>query len=178
MLAILQSKKGKDTSNSTTSNQHLNLDQILVEVFPQSSTSPSSHAQDIFIEINKAEPVKLVDMPGIATSTDRKIINDAATYLQDTYPEMFKPSQRCRPPHLNVDNLRDAIFASGLLKKHKIRSKKALVKWILGKNEELAEKYDDDGEASNRDGDVKKSSLDKARKFDFYLGLDLSWLNQ
>jgi len=42
----------------------LNLNQILVEVFP--STSSDDHAQDIFTIINKAEPVKLVDMPGVA----------------------------------------------------------------------------------------------------------------
>ena len=179
MLAILQAKQSKDQNikddddDENSNNNIFNLDQILVEVFPQSQSSSPSHAQDIFIEINKAEPVKLVDMPGVAKSADRKIINDAASHLEETYPEMFKPSQRCRSPHLNVDNLRDAIFAAGILKKHKIRSKTALIKWILERNEQLALKYDTD----NENDEVGRKDVEKARKFDFYLGLDLAWLN-
>ncbi len=192
MLAILDAKKAASasasasaTTSATTSikedgNHQLNLDEILVEVFPQKPTSPPSHAQDLFVEINKAEPVKLVDMPGVAKKTDRKVINDAATYLSDTYPEMFKPSQRCRPPHLNIDNLRDAIFASGLLKKHNIKSKTALLKWILEKNAELGKKYaagSEKGGGASASG-LNKTALEKARKFNFYLGLDMTWLHQ
>mmetsp|Transcript_7093 Transcript_7093/g.10807 ORF Transcript_7093/g.10807 Transcript_7093/m.10807 type:complete len:218 (-) Transcript_7093:365-1018(-) len=180
MLAILESKKIPSTStndkeSSNNSNDQLDLDEILVEVFPQKSTSPPSHAQDLFVEINKAEPVKLVDMPGVAKRTDRKIINDAATYLSDTYPDMFKPSQRCRPPHLNIDNLRDAIFASGLLKKHNIKSKSALLKWILEVNGEMGKKYQKETGGSV---EVNKNALEKAKKFNFYLGLELSWLHR
>jgi hypothetical protein len=57
MMTILQEK-------ANDGHLQLNLNQILVEVFP--STSSDDHAQDIFTEINKAEPVKLVDMPGVA----------------------------------------------------------------------------------------------------------------
>ena len=161
-------------------NDNLNfLDQILVEVFPQTPSSSATHAQDIFIEINKAEPVKLVDMPGVATrSTDRQVIHDVAIHLEEKYPEMFKPSQRYRAPHLNVDNLReDAIFASGLLKKHKIKSKTALVKWILARNEVLAVKHDNDND-DKKEGGTPNAGVVKARKYDFYLGLDSSELNQ
>jgi hypothetical protein len=175
MLAILQAKASKndhvDTHHSNN-NKHLDLNNILVEVFPQTPTSLPTHAQDIFIEINKAEPVKLVDMPGVASSVDRRIINDTATYLEEQYPEMFKPSQRCRPPHLNIDNLRDAIFASGLLKKHKITSKTALLKWVTKHNGDMKKKFQKDETL------VNNTALEKARKFDFYLGLDLTWLNQ
>ena len=173
MLAILESKKAKDDESIPNNNKDLNLDQILVEVFPQDSSSSTTHAQDIFIEINKAEPVKLVDMPGVAKSGDRRIINEAATFLEEQYSDMFKPSQRCRPPHLNVDNLRDAIFASGLLKRHKIKSKTSLLKWILQKNDELAMKYAKEGSTS----EVNETALKKAKKYDFYLGLDMTWLN-
>ena len=57
MMTILQEK-------ANDGHLQLNLNQILVEVFP--STSSDDHAQDIFTIINKAEPVKLVDMPGVA----------------------------------------------------------------------------------------------------------------
>jgi len=179
MLAILESEKNKanknNTETTTNNNNHLNLDQILVEVFPQYPSSSSTHAQDIFIEINKAEPVKLVDMPGVASNLDRRIISDAAMHLQDVYSEMFKPSQRCRSPHLNVDNLRDAIFAAEVLKKGQIKSKTALVKWMLQKNEEMKVKY---SSTSGNKEDTNKAALEKAKKFDFYLGMDLTWLHQ
>ncbi len=173
MLAILESKKTNENS-TTSSNQELNLDQIMVEVFPQKATSSPTHAQDIFIEINKAEPVKLVDMPGVAKTTDRRIINDAATYLEETYPEMFKPSQRCRAPHLNVDNLRDAIFASDILKKGQMKTKTTLIKWILQKNDEMRIKYAEDEVILS----TNQVALEKAKEFDFYLGLDMTWLHQ
>ena len=81
------------------------FDNILVEVYPQPVTSDGTegdaphvdHAQEIFTEVNKAEPVKLVDMPGVAKSSHRNIINEGATRLQERFPNMFSDSQRCRP---------------------------------------------------------------------------------
>lgn len=199
MLAILESKnkRKKQSSNNEEPNQNLDLDQILVEVFPQNPSSSTTHAKDIFVEINKAEPVKLVDMPGVAKSADRRIINDAALQLEEKFPDMFKASQRCHSPFVNIDNLRDAIFASGVLDRHKITSKTVLLKWILMKNDELAEKYDDTIEgdksviATGANASAVKltktalakertfqAALAKAKKFNFYLGLDSSWLHQ
>lgn len=176
MLTLLQEKKKDDAKIN------LILNQILVEVFPQSPTAATatatattavedSHAQDIFTEINKAEPVKLLDMPGVAKVSDRRIINEASSILQDTYPEMFKPSQRCRPPHLNVDNLRDAIFAAGIINKHNLKNHKALVSWILTQNEELGKKYQEECPSS-----ISVAALKKAKQYGFYLGLDSAWL--
>ena len=62
-------------------NAGIDFDRILVEVFPQPAmkTPPSpiddndnNHAQEIFTEINKGEPVKLVDIPG-TTKRDTSI---------------------------------------------------------------------------------------------------------
>jgi len=162
----------------------IDLDRVLVEVFPQPSSlnnddndndndndtiNTNNHAQEIFTEINKAEPVKLLDMPGIAKLSDRRIIDGAASTLLMTYPTMFKPSQKCRVPHLNVDNLRDAIFAAGVLKRHGMKSQKALVKWMMDSNEKMEEKY-------RRGGGEGGTAWDKARKHEFYLGLDMAWL--
>jgi len=172
MMTLLQEKKKDDAKIN------LILNQILVEVFPQSSTAATataavedSHAQDLFTEINKAEPVKLLDMPGVAKVSDRRIINEASSILQDTYPEMFKPSQRCRSPHLNVDNLRDAIFAAGIINKHNLKNHKALVSWILQQNEELGKKYQEECPSS-----ISVAALKKAKQYGFYLGLDSAWL--
>jgi len=167
MLTILQ-----DKSKNT-----MNLNEILVEVFPQShASSPSTLAEDLFIEINKAEPVKLVDMPRVAKSKDKDVIDEAASQLLEAYPEMFKPSQRCRPPHLNVDNLRDAIFTANILKNHSITSSSALYNWILKRNKELEKMYSKEEEAFKMG--VSPSALEKAKEFKFYIGLDLSWLHK
>ena len=164
MMTILQEKAPDGQAK-------LNFNQILVEVFPQSPSATDDHAQDIFTEINKAEPVKLVDMPGVAKIQHRRIINDASSDLHGNFPDMFKPSQRCRAPHLNVDNLRDAIFAAGIIEKHGFKSKNALLKWILEKNEEMGKKYRKEGSHSH-----PQSALTKTKKFGFFLGLDSSWL--
>lgn len=147
------------------------LDNLLVEVFT-SSAETKDFAEDIFVEINKSEPIKLVDMPGIAKAGDRKIITNAAAKLHEQYPDMFKPSQKCRVPHLNVDNLRDALFAAEVLKRHKLKSAAALTRWMQAQNEVLAAKYEEPDVADK----VNATALKKAKKFDFFLGLESSWL--
>ena len=175
MMAILQEKKEK------VDNSLLDLERILVEVFPNlDPKSRPKHAEDIFVEINKAEPVKLVDLPGVAKGSERKIIDGAADSLRSKYPDMFKPSQRCRAPHLNLDNLRDALFASDVLKRHSIKSDKALLNWMEEKNMEMAARFADQGANGSKTAskNVSKSALAKAEKFQFFLGLDSSWLYQ
>ena len=71
--------------------------------------------KEIFLEVNKAEPVKLVDLPGIAKTKDRYLINKVAESLRYRYTEMFSKSQKFISPHLNIDNFRDAIFASKII---------------------------------------------------------------
>lgn len=148
------------------------FDRILVEVFPQQEETDTDHAQNIFLEVNKAEPVKLVDLPGVAKKSHRVTINEGAARMKETYPDMFSPSQRCRAPHLNIDNLRDALFASNVIDRHSLKSPTALEAWMMGQNEALATKYQrEDAQKS-----VAKTAMKKAIEYDFYLGLDSSWL--
>ena len=42
---------------------------------------------------------------------------------------MFKPSTNCRPPHLNVDILRNEIHKAGLIGKLGIASGEELIRW-------------------------------------------------
>ena len=162
-MSILQEKKA--------SSEDFDLDRILVEVYVEKDHG-ESHAQDLFLEVNKAEPVKLVDMPGVAQGSVRKIISQGAERLSDRFPDMFKPSQRCRPPHLNIDNLRDALFASNVLTRHEIKSGTALEKWMLQQNDTLGERFSDPTERKN----VSKQALAKAEKFGFFLGLTSDWM--
>ena len=171
----------------------LDLENILVEVFlPQKKNNtdtvlidskkqqPAQEDQDdkaiIFTEINKAEPIKLLDLPGVTNKRTRDVIDYAANHFYNAFPEMFSPSQKCRAPHLNLDNLRDALFASEVITREKVGSGGELVKWMGKKNNELKEVYaNEDG----IDGDGKKVSenaLKKAKKHDFYLGLESTWL--
>ena len=165
MLKVLQDK-----------NADLNYEQILVEVFPfcdlDGTIDEAKLAEEIFSEVNKAEPVKLVDHPGIAKSSHRNIINDSAEFFEQTYPEMFRTSQRCRVPHLNIDNLRDALFASNVIERHSIKSSKALQTWMIEQNDILAKKY----QLEDAKHQLTDAALNKAKKFGFYLGLDSSWL--
>lgn len=149
----------------------VDLDNILVEVYPQQAYHDENHAEQIFIEVNKAEPVKLIDMPGIAKVSERNIISSAAERLLTKYPAMFSNSQRCRAPNLNIDNLRDELFAAKILSRHGIKSGAALEKWMLEQNELLAQK------AANQElqGSFSQSQLQKAKEYGFYLGLDKTW---
>merc|ERR1712192_67394 len=139
MMALMRKK-------SLSKNQiGFDLDKVLVEVFPDRKLASRSLAEDVFTDINKAEPIKLVDMPGVASVKDRKIITDAVDSLLKQYPEMFKTSQRCRAPHLNVDNLRDVLFSSDVLKRHSFLNSKELLEWITEKNAAIEEKLKKNG---------------------------------
>jgi hypothetical protein len=194
MMQVLLEKKL--TAELSTA---FDFDRILVEVYRQpkapgtsseeglnnqdnddASNNNDSYAQEIFLEVNKAEPVKLVDLPGVAKSSHRNIINAGASRLQEQFPNLFSDSQRCRPPHLNIDNLRDALFASNVLDRHNLKSAKALETWIMGQNDLLATKLAASSNSTGGDDEgpppgVSASAWSKAVEFDFYLGLDSSW---
>ena len=184
MFTILEGLK-KDTSNSF-------LEQIVVEVYskpPNSAASEASSesltsdqqdatmAKEIFMEINKAEPVKLVDIPGIVKGSERKMLNDAVDQLHDTYPEMFRTSTKCHPPHINMDNIRDAIFAANVMFRHKMKSTKQLYDWLVQQNTLLGQKYQSGKPSSDAAAGSQHSAkaLEKAMKHQFYLGLESSW---
>eukprot|EP00531_Pseudo-nitzschia_arenysensis_P010334 CAMPEP_0116128526 /NCGR_PEP_ID=MMETSP0329-20121206/7406_1 /TAXON_ID=697910 /ORGANISM="Pseudo-nitzschia arenysensis, Strain B593" /LENGTH=416 /DNA_ID=CAMNT_0003622669 /DNA_START=5 /DNA_END=1255 /DNA_ORIENTATION=- len=149
------------------------FENVLVEVYPaQEETNQDSQVQDIFVEVNKAEPVKLVDMPGVAKAKDRKIITEVAESLRQKYPDMFSESQRCRSPHLNIDNLRDALFASKIIDKHSLKTSKAMEDWIMKRNDMLESEFQEEENQKF----VNANALKKANRFKFYLGLESSWL--
>jgi hypothetical protein len=164
MMTVLLEKNVSD---------QLNLHQVLVEVYPHQPDKDL--ASELFVEINKAEPVKLVDMPGVAKKGDRKVITDAVARIQATFPDMFKPSQSCRSPHLNMDNVRDALFAADVLRKHAFKSTKSLEAWILSHNEALKEKYESNEELRAQ---LPTAAWAKADKYGFYLGLESGWYYQ
>lgn len=172
MMKILAEKKA----------QGIDLERVLVEVYPAPATDThdedgiSEYASEIFAEINKAEPVKSVDI--FANKGDRKILVGGVEALKERYPAMFSPSLRCRPPNVNVDNLRDGIFAANVLKDKGIKSPRALYEWLLQQNENLAQIY------TNPEKDfpikINEKALRKANTNGFYLGIDptYAWLSR
>ncbi|KAL3782043.1 hypothetical protein ACHAWO_000282 [Cyclotella atomus] len=202
MIALLaeEQRKLRETAGQHETKENeinelalLDLQKVLVEVFPQRARDDSVLVNDndlddkavIFTEINKAEPIKLLDLPGVATKQTRNIIDHAASHFHDSFPAMFSASQKCRAPHLNLDNLREALFASDIIKREKIGGGGELVKLMLKKNLELRVKYVDNNGVGEEDGEdgkqiykskVSDTALNKAKKHDFYLGLESIWL--
>jgi len=67
------------------------MGEILVEVYPQTS---EEQAAEIFTEINKAEPCKIVDLPQSgATPIEKKVIEDPDKELSRWVVESFSPAE-------------------------------------------------------------------------------------
>jgi hypothetical protein len=153
------------------------LERILVEVYSPMEDGP---IRGLFTEINRAEPVLLIDLPeGGASVDDNAVLTSAAEILRERYPSMFKPSHGCRPPHVNVDMLREQMHKAELISQHGIGSAEELVEWIEGRNAQLAarsvKEWDTAGRAKSSAAFQK--ALAKAHDQGLYIGLTWEWLN-
>jgi len=152
------------------------MTEILVELYPSGG---EEMAAEIFTEINKAEPCKLVDLPQSGVSESHKeIINGAAEKLRSKYSAMFKPSAACRTPHMNIDNLRDELFQAKVVSRYGFTTDDQLLQWLMDKNEALS-KIPKDLWAPRRRTRAKtlERALEKAEMQGFYLGLEWDWLD-
>ena len=104
----------------------------------------------------------------------------------ERYPQMFSPSTRCRPPHLNVDVLRDDLYQAKIVDRLQLRSSAELLAKIdathLAIGEQIKEEWaafvklpEDSKEAQAVDKKFKgkqyEQALKKATANSFYLGL-------
>ncbi|KAK3284212.1 hypothetical protein CYMTET_8127, partial [Cymbomonas tetramitiformis] len=136
--------------------------------------------------------VKLVDMPGVADAETRVALEGAVSALRDRFPEMFKASSRCKPPHLNIDNLKDHLFRADVMLRFELKSEKMLLDWLLEQNLRLAQQDDavwwsnwpsrkvkggtkDEQQIMEPTATFEKA-LAKARLNQFYLGMHPKWL--
>jgi hypothetical protein len=110
-------------------------------------------------------------MPGVAKAKDRNVITAAVNKLEEEYPKMFSPSQKCRVPNVNIDNLRNSLFAADIMKRHKLTTTKMLYAWLLEQNKLLEKKYMESEEEFEKPNGWKKASENE-----FYLGLESTWL--
>ena len=112
------------------------------------------------------------------------MIDEVTDILLLKYPEMFKPSQRCRPPHLNVDVFRDDIYQSSMIPKLSLKNAAELEKHLMLLNNKFAnltgEQWDDLAvRESGGKGEKSKTfdtALKKAKEYNFFLGMSKSWL--
>ena len=151
-----------------------------ITVSPAASTSPpgadeSSSSSTVGFVDNKAETAKAGSSgQSPAAETLVAMLDAAADDLAAKFPEMFKPSSRCKPPHLNVDVLRDDLFQSDFLPRHSVGSAAELLALLDKVNASLQAHY--------AQADVSEQSksaataLKKATEHGFYLGLDKAWM--
>ena len=99
---------------------------IMVDVF--SIDGDDEEVMNLFVEINRAEPVRLIDMPTRdLVSTKMKVaIDEVVDRLQDENPSMFGGA-RCRVPNLNADKFRDELFQSQFMPRSNLRAAKQLL---------------------------------------------------
>jgi hypothetical protein len=131
----------------------------------------------------KVEPVGSAKVDD-ATHMDQtelllQALNAAADELALQYSAMFKPSSRCKPPHLNADVLRDDRYQSGFLQRHPVaaRSSSGLLRLLARVNASLAQA----AAATAGGSGASKSQAAAERKAaeqGLYLGLDKAWLYQ
>jgi hypothetical protein len=107
-------------------------------------------------------------------------LNAAADELALQYPAMFKPSSRCKPPHLNADVLRDDLFQSGFLQRHPVaaRSSSGLLRLLARVNGSLAQQAAAATAGGSGASKSQAAAERKAAEHGLYLGLDKAWLYQ
>ena len=140
---------------------------LLVEVYPVSS---ERQIKELYLEVNKAESVKEIDLPDAIAPTRKAHIDGACARLRAAYPGLFKPSERCKPPHLHLDTLRDRLFHCPALEH--VGSAEELYTRLLALNRRLQARP-----AASWPERLRKP-LEKATAHGCCLGLeDFSWLD-
>ena len=76
-------------------------------------TPPTKALNDYLRLLSSAE----IDLPEAIATMTKVCIDEAVDALAAAYPAMFKPSMRCRPPHVNRDVVRNALFHGDVLRR-------------------------------------------------------------
>ena len=159
---------------------------IVTEVYHVSGASANETMVEIFTDINKCEPVQLIDIPGLVDAQQHAALAFAVESLRAKFKPMFKPTKACRAPHLNVDLLRQELYDANVLVRHcdiealgkgDEQAGDALLRWLLAANDTLASRSDDEWRESHKGSKAAfTKALQKARENGLYLGLEKSWL--
>lgn len=87
------------------------------------------------------------------------------------YAPMFKASPNCRPPHVNVDTLRDELHRGRAVQRTGAKSADELLQWLLRENERLRGRAEGGGWAGKGE-----RALAKAVEHRFFLGMESTWI--
>ena len=151
---------------------------ILVEVF---ETNCEEEITKLFREINSSEPVRFVDLPQQSVIEEdkedrvRETLEKTVSLLRDKYPDMFKASSRCRPPHVNLDVLRDDLFQSEVMNRHGELEPSTLLKMVEQVNESIKDSLHK--KMRNETKSTILSAWEKAKNHNFFLGMDKNWMD-
>ena len=142
---------------------------VVVEVYPVSS---EAEAKALYLEVNKGESVKEIDLPDAIAPERKGHIDWASEALRARFSEMFKPSERCRVPHMHKDTLRNKLFHHPTTER--VGSGQELLDMLLKLNASLGSRPKTSWPAK-----VQPSAIEKAKQHAFFLGLDseYGWLD-
>ena len=141
--------------------------ELLVEVYCVKSTS---EIRALYLEVNKAESVKEIDLPDAIAPAKKGVIDEAVDELMRRNAEMFRPSERCRPPHMQRDTLRNRLFQHPATES--VETAADLLKMLQQINGHLAARPRSDWPPRLH------KPLEKAQHHSFWLGLDdYAWLD-
>lgn len=132
-------------------------------------------------DVSLGEPAGATATPTPSQPADpmdpMEILTTAADLLAQEHADMFKASSRCKPPHLNVDVLRDDLFQSGFLARHDVVSVAQLLALLSRVNASVKAQHSA-ASASAPPSKAMQTARKKATEHDFYLGVDKAWLYQ
>jgi len=140
---------------------------LIVEVF---NVTSRQQIIDLYIEINKSQPVQEIDVPDAIASGKKRCIDEACSELAQRYAKCISTTPACRPPNVHLPSLRSRLFRSQVIDRRNLRSPAELLSVLLGINEELASRP----EWPARQG----RALKKAQANGFFLGMTQGWLEE
>ena len=114
----------------------------------------------------------------------KDILDRTVDSLTSDYKEMFRPSLKCKPPHLHEAIFRDELFQSGVVERRRIKSHTDLEAIIQSANSMYAKRSMEEWEniligsrMFKSKGKALTGAVNKAANNNFYLGLDNSWMH-
>ncbi|CAM9111225.1 unnamed protein product [Ascophyllum nodosum] len=152
---------------------------VVIEVF---NTKTEEDVVHLFAEINRAEPMQVVEVPNEGPEQMKESVSKAVLQLNQMFPEAFG-TKRARPPSVHATAFRENIIKSGLIERHQLFNPKLLLDYLLRVNEIISRREPkmwgnmvgkDEGKYPTKK--ALGNALRRAKRSKFYLGLDLSWM--
>ena len=125
------------------------------------------------------ERLRIKDEVMIKTEVDACVAR-----LERMFPNMFKESPKCRPPHVHADTLRDILFKNAEARASAKKGADAMMAFIMSKNQSVKQSLMGSSAANatgGTSGGTATSKIQESKEFakantnGFYLGMSKSW---